>query len=228
MDAFVRFTLWIHILAGTVALVVAPIALLTLKGGPTHRRWGKVYFWAMAVVAATALVVGYWRSLLFLMLIAVFSFYFALSGYRVLYRKRPDLGQRASSLDWAAAVIALTASVALIVLGFTQPIRTFQRLSTVAKVFGFVGLTIAGLDVWQFLSPPEDKRAWWYKHMANMIGSYIAVVTAFSVVNFLFLPTTLRWLWPTMIGTPAIAIWITYYKRRFNRPRPKTAPAPAV
>ena len=228
MDTAIQFTLWIHVLAGTVALVVAPIALLTVKGGPTHRRWGKVYFWAMAVVAATAIVVGSWRGLLFLMLIAVFSFYFALSGYRVLYRKRPDLGQRASSLDWAAAVITLAASVALIVLGFTQPTPTFQRLSTVAISFGGLGLTLAGLDVWQFLSPPADKRAWWYKHMANMIGSYIAAVTAFSVVNFLFLPTTLRWLWPTMIGTPAIAVWITYYKRRFNRPKPEATPAAAV
>jgi len=48
VDAFVRFMLGIHILAGTIALLVAPIALLTVKGGPTHRRWGKVYFWAMA------------------------------------------------------------------------------------------------------------------------------------------------------------------------------------
>jgi uncharacterized membrane protein len=228
MDTFVRFTLGIHILAGTVALLVAPIALLTVKGGPTHRRWGKVYFWAMAIVAATALVVGYWRSLLFLMLVAVFSFYFALSGYRVLYRKRPDLGQRASALDWTAAGLTLAASAALIVLGLTQPTPTFQRLSMVAVVFGIVGLIIAGLDVWQFLSPPEDKRAWWYKHMANMIGSYIAAVSAFSVVNFYFLPTTLRWLWPTMIGTPGIVIWITYYKRRFNRPKPEATAATAV
>jgi hypothetical protein len=58
MDTFVRFMLGIHILAGTIALLVAPIALLTVKGGPTHRRWGKVYFWAMAVVAVTALVGG--------------------------------------------------------------------------------------------------------------------------------------------------------------------------
>lgn len=228
MDTFVRFVLGIHILAGTVALLVAPIALLTVKGGPTHRRWGKVYFWAMAVVATTAIVVGFWRGLLFLMLVAVFSFYFALSGYRVLYRKRPDLGQRASSLDWTAAGITLAASAALIVLGLTQPTPTFQRLSTVAVVFGFIGLIIGGLDVWQFLSPPADKRAWWYKHMANMIGSYIAAVTAFSVVNLYFLPTTLRWLWPTIIGTPGIAIWITYYRRRFNKPRPDAVPATAT
>ncbi len=61
-----------------------------------------------------------------------------------------------------------------------------------------------------------------------MIGSYIAAVTAFSVVNFYFLPTTLRWLWPTMIGTPAIAIWISYYKRRFSRPKSEVAPVTAV
>ena len=57
METAIRLTLWLHILAGTVALIVAPIALMTVKGGPTHRRWGKVYFWAMGVVAATAIVV---------------------------------------------------------------------------------------------------------------------------------------------------------------------------
>ena len=227
MESAVRVTLWVHVLAGTLALVVAPVALLTVKGGPTHRRWGKVYFWAMAVVAATAVVVGLWKGLLFLLLVAVFSFYAALSGYRVLYRKRPDLGQRASALDWTAAGITLAASAALIVLGIVRPTPTFQNLSTVAKVFGGVGLGISGLDVWRFLSPPADKRAWWYKHMANMIGSYIAAVTAFSVVNFTLLPTTLRWLWPSMIGAPVIAIWITYYKRRFNRPKSEASPISA-
>jgi len=224
MESVVRGVLWIHVLAGSVALVVAPVALLTAKGGPTHRRWGKVYFWAMAVVAATALVVGYWRSILFLELVAVFSFYAALSGYRVLFRKRPDLGQRPRALDWVAAVITFAASASLLVLGIVKPTPRFQTLSTVAIVFGLVGLSIAGLDVWRFLSPPTERMAWWYRHMANMIGSYIAAVTAFSVVNFTFLPTTVRWLWPTIIGSPLIALWITYYKLRFNKPtRARTA-----
>jgi uncharacterized membrane protein len=227
METAIRLTLWVHILAGTLALVVAPIALMTLKGGPTHRRWGKVYFWAMGMVAATAIVVGLWRSILFLVLTAVFSFYAALSGYRVLYLKRPDLGQRPAPLDWIAAGITLVASATLVTLGIAKPTPRFQELSRVAIVFGFIGLSIAGLDVLRFLRPPADKRAWWYKHMANMIGSYIAAVTAFSVVNFHSLPTTVRWLWPTMVGTPLIAIWITYYKRRFNPPK-SGAPATAT
>jgi hypothetical protein len=53
--------------------------------------------------------------------------------------------------------------------------------------------------------------------MTGMLGSYLAAVSAFSVVNFTFLPTTGRWLWPTVIGTPLIVLWITYYKRRFAR-----------
>lgn len=224
MDTAITGMLWIHVLAGTLALVVAPIALVTAKGGVTHRRWGKVYFWAMAVVAATAIMVAYWRSILFLMLTAVFSFYAALSGYRVLFRKRPDLGQRPSALDWVAAGITLAASTLLVLLGITKPTPRFQELSTVAVVFGMVGLSLSGLDVWRFLQPPAEKMAWWYKHMTNMVGSYIAAVTAFSVVNFHFLPTTLRWLWPTMIGTPLIAIWIAYYRMRFSK-KPQRAAA---
>ncbi|HTY80231.1 MAG TPA: hypothetical protein VMI34_20560 [Candidatus Bathyarchaeia archaeon] len=225
MDTVIKGFLWLHVLAGTVALVVAPIALMTAKGGPAHRRWGKVYFWAMAVVAATAVAVAYWRSILFLMLTAVFSFYAALSGYRVLFRKRPDRGERPTTLDWAAAGITMAASALLVFLGITKPTPRFQELSTVAIVFGCVGLSLSGLDVRRFLHPPVDRMAWWYRHMANMIGSYIAAVTAFSVVNFHFLPTTVRWLWPTMVGTPLVAIWITYYRMRFSKPKPQGAAA---
>jgi hypothetical protein len=224
VDTVVRIALWIHVLAGTVALLVAPGALLTVKGGPAHRRWGKIYFWAMTVVAVTAVGVGYWRSRVFLVLVAVFSFYAALSGYRVLYRKCPERGQRATTFDWIAAVLTLLASSALIVMGILQPSPTWLRLSVVAVVLGTIGLALAARDVWVFLKPPTDRNAWWYHHMTSMIASYIAVVTAFSVVNFTFLPLTAKWLWPTMIGTPTIFIWVTYYKIRFNRRKPATQP----
>ena len=224
MDALIRVALWIHILAGTVALFVAPGALLTVKGGLAHRRWGKIYFWTMTVVAVTALGVGYWRSRIFLVLVAVFSFYAALSGYRVLYRKRAELGQRATAFDWSAAVLTLAASSALVVMAILQPSPTWRQLRIVAVVLGMIGLFLAGRDVWAFVKPPKDRNAWWYHHMTSMLASYIAVVTAFSVVNFTFLPPTAKWLWPTIIGTPAIFIWVTYYKTRFNRRKTATQP----
>src|SRR3989442_13592464 len=107
--------------AGTLALFVAPIPMLTAKGGRTHRRWGKVYFWAMAVVAATAIVLAIWKPVVFLALLAVFSFYSAFYGYRALSRKRPLDGQGAQPLDWAAAGVLLAGGTAMARLGTSRP-----------------------------------------------------------------------------------------------------------
>jgi hypothetical protein len=83
-------------------------------------------------------------------------------------------------------------------------------------IFGALGIVLAGQDVQSFLRPPTAKHAWWFGHMGKMLGAYIATVSAFSVVNFAFLPPLIRWLWPTAIGVPGIFIWISYYRRKFN------------
>ena len=215
METFMGGVRWIHIGAGTLALFIAPGAMLTVKGGRAHRRWGKTYFWAMAAV--TALMLAVWRPVAFLALLAIFSFYNAFSGYRALRRKRPAQGQCATALDWAAALLTLTASGAMVVLGLLKPTPTWQQLGIVAVVFGALGVGLAGNDVRKFARPLADRNAWWFDHMAGMLGSYIATVSAFSVVNFTFLPTSARWLWPSAVGVPVIAIWITYYKLRFRR-----------
>ncbi len=208
---------WTHIVAGFTAFFIAPVPLLTAKGGKTHRRWGKIYFWAMAVMAATAMVLALWLPILFLAFIAVFSFYFAFRGYRVLSRKLPLQGQGPRAIDWAAAVLAFLGSVALIVLGIVRPSPVWVQLSIVAILFGVIGVAFAASDLWQFMHQPADQNFWWYAHMGGMIGSYIAAVSAFSVVNFHFLPRAVRWLWPSAIGVPGIFIWVGYYQRRFGR-----------
>jgi uncharacterized membrane protein len=206
----------VHIACGFAAFFIAPVALATAKGGIQHRRWGKVYFWAMAVVAATALILSLYRPIVFLALVAVFSFYMAFSGYRVLYHKHPDQGEKPSAMDWIGAILMLGAGAVLIILGILQPTGLWTRLSTVALAFGITGIFFGVRDVWFFVQTPKDQHFWWYNHMGGMIGSYIAAVSAFSVVNFTFLPTAVRWLWPSAIGVPAILLWIRYYRRKFN------------
>ena len=48
----------IHIAAGGLALVLGAVALLAKKGGPTHRRSGVVFVYAMVVMATTAAILG--------------------------------------------------------------------------------------------------------------------------------------------------------------------------
>jgi uncharacterized membrane protein len=226
MEAWIAGTRWVHIVAGMVALFVAPAAMLTVKGGRAHRRWGKLYFWSMAVVALTAVILALRQPTVFLALLALFSFYMAYSGYRALYRKRPAQGEQATTADWVAAIITLGASTAMIVLGLATPVTVQARLGVVPLVFGALGVVLAGNDLRRFVRPPADPNAWWFNHMGGMLGSYIATVSAFSVVNFTFLPVAVRWLWPTAAGVPAIVMWITYYRRRFRRSRRAAASAP--
>ncbi len=110
MESSIATIRFVHIVAGMIALFVAPGAMLTVKGGRAHRRWGKIYFWMMTVVALTAVILGFYRPIFFLVLVAVFSFYSALSGYRVLSRKRPAQGQGPTALDWTAVVVTLAGS----------------------------------------------------------------------------------------------------------------------
>lgn len=207
-----RAVLVIHIIFGGIALLVAPGAMITRKGGTWHRRWGKVYFWSMTTVAASAVVLSLLRPGLFLLLVAVFSFYLALTGYRVLYRKTPR--ERANFLDWGAAMVMLAGGVALV--GYGVLLLRTSSFGMVAVVFGGIGLLLAITDARAFLHPPADKRAWWFTHMGRMLAAYIATVSAFSVVNFHFLPTLVRWLWPAAVGLVGSYIWARHYRRKFS------------
>ncbi len=212
MSSVFSIVLLIHIIFGGIALFVAPCAMLTRKGGLWHRRWGKTYFWSMAVVALTAVLMSMMRSGLFFLLVALFSFYLALSGYRVLHHKTPQ--QRAGTADWFAAALMLVGGVVL--AGYGAYLMLTSNFGTVAIVFGIIGILLAAADIHNFVRPPKDKRAWWYTHMTRMLAAYVATVTAFSVVNFQFLPVIARWLWATVIGTLGIVMWTRYYRKKFN------------
>jgi hypothetical protein len=169
----------------------------------------------MVASTLTALVVALYRPVYFLASVSVFSFYMAFRGYRVLARKRPDLHQRAKVLDWAVTLLTLAGSLMLVVLGIFRTGGLWVTLGPAAIAFGGVGLLLTGMDIREFLYPPRDRHFWWYSHMSGMIGSYIAAVSAFSVTNFHFLPTLVRWLWPTVIGVPLMVLWIRSYATRF-------------
>jgi hypothetical protein len=214
--------LGVHIAAGATAFVMAPMALATAKGGKAHRRWGKIYFWAMAVVGSTALVLAIYRPLLFLALVAVFSFNAAFYSYRVLFHKDLPRGGKVSWPDWTAALVTFFCSLGLVLFGMLRP-QLVQNLSIPAMVFGAIGMTQAGRSMWSFTHPPKEKMFWWYDHLTGMLASYIAAWTAFAVTTIgrFVHGGWVIWVLPTAIGVPAIALTNAYYRRKFT-PRKKT------
>jgi uncharacterized membrane protein len=232
--AYLRILLALHIACGITGFICAPVALATAKGGKTHRRWGKIYFWAMAGVAATALILSFALPIYFLAMVAVFSFYACFSAYRILYLKDLSKGGRPLAIDWLAATVTVLSSVLLFLMGFFKPalmaVGVIQiaghPVSIVSMVFGLLGVRLGMSSISFGRKPTTEKMFWWFHHMGGMIGSYIAAMTAFSAVNLgqFFGDAWWVWLWPTMVGVPAIAIWTTYYKKKFA-PRPKAAAA---
>ena len=213
---WMRIFLGVHITAGASSFLLAPVALATAKGGKQHRRWGMVYLWSMGVVAATALPMALYRPVLFLALVAVFSFYLAFAGFRVTRLKELARGGSAMPVDWIAAVITFVASACLAGFGAFRP-AWVQGFGIVSIVFGFIGMRASVAEMWKFVRKPTEKMFWWYTHLGNMIGSYIAAWTAFSAVTLsqYFGNAWYVWLWPTIVGVPAIVLTTAYYKRKF-------------
>jgi hypothetical protein len=227
---YLRALLALHIGCGVVAFVCAPVALATVKGGKTHRRWGKIYFWAMTGVAATALILSFALPIFFLAMVAVFSFYSAFAAYRILYLKDMYKGARPKAMDWLAAIVTILSSFLLFLLGFLKPevmrVGLIQvaghTVSIVSIVFGLIGMRLGQASIAEFIKPPGEKMFWWFRHLQGMIASYIAAMTAFSAVNLSRRTGAAWWvwLWPTIVGVPAIALWTAYYKKKFS-PKPK-------
>lgn len=208
----------------------APVALSAAKGGKTHRRWGKVYFWAMAGVAVTALILSLALPVYFLTMVALFSFYAAFAAYRILYLKDMYKGERPKAGDWLAAIVTILSSFLLFLMGFLKPLLmgvgviqiAGHTVSVVSVVFGIIGMRMGQASIRRFVKPPTEKMFWWFGHMQGMIGSYIAAMTAFSAVNLSrwFGAAWWVWLWPTIVGVPAIAVWTAYYEKQFSQ-KPK-------
>jgi hypothetical protein len=215
METLHLVTLYIHIAAGTVAFVAAPVALIVKKGAASHRRWGKIYFWAMTFITVSGIALSIMISNLFLFCVGFFSYHLVASGYRWLYRKNPK--KQVARLDWFINGTAIVIDAALVGIGIVTIVNnSSDAFGYISTVFGLLGLNFAWQNIKQYLKPPAEKGAWLFNHIGGMIGGYIATVSAFSAVNMDFMPTILQWLWPTILGIPVIYFFTAYYKKKLS------------
>lgn len=213
-DTLLDLNRYLHIACGMLGFFVAPVALATRKGGPAHRRWGRVFFWAMLVAGVTAIIAASFKGMTFLLLTGIFSLYLSLLGYRALYQKRLGHGQRPTWYDWAGSGLALL--VFLGTIGYAIVTRNI-----VSGVFGLAGTRMAIAELQKLARPVDvESKRWFFDHMRGFILSYIAAVSAFSATSFTFLPMAVRFLWPTVIGVPLMIYWVRRYRQQFAHSKP--------
>ena len=192
----------IHILAGSVALVSAALALSSEKGKKFHILIGKAYFWSMAIIFLTALPLSTITSNVFLFLITIFSFYLAFSGMRFA-KNRKGVPTR---IDLIAVNFMLLSGIGMWILAIIFFIDNDSQFITLI-VFGFLALFLGYGDFQTFKNQTAIGKERIAKHLTNMMGGTIAVVTAVLVVNPPANPEWVWWILPTFLITPVIFWW---------------------
>ncbi|MDN7125470.1 hypothetical protein [Pseudidiomarina terrestris] len=233
--------LYLHIILGSVALVVFWVPIAARKGGSNHVLFGKIYVWSMYLVATSGILMSlmvlvhpaffkagllqdatsakdmlrqiyyFWSLLLFLSLLTFVS---VRQAMLVLKHKRNTQVFRHWSYLWMPAIMFL-GGVSLISMAVISDDRLILHY-----IFGGIGL-ISGVQMRRFaFEKNATPKRWLAEHISSTIGSGIAVYTAFFAFgarqwfNFLGDWQLLAWLVPGLVGTFVI-FWAT---RRYVAP----------
>ena len=210
MDIFYQIALYTHIISGGVALFSGTIAMATKKGSKNHKLAGKFFYYSMWFVIILALYISIIKDLSFLLHIGIFAFFQNYNGFRAIKNKtlKPHV------FDW----------IILIIAGINAAFMIYS-MSPVLIAFGCISVLLFYSQIKTYISVLKGKEIskllWLNQHIGMMIGSYIATITAFLVVNMGALPggahsmtlNIIGWLSPTIILVPLMIYWQNKYAK---------------
>ena len=204
METLHTAALILHIIAGFTALLTGTAILILRKGGSIHRQAGLVFFIALIAVSFSAFALSLIHPNAFLFMIGAFTLYQGLSGYRAVKVRL----RRTGTWDLLITLLGACNAVAMCISG-----------QVVLMVFGGISAYLVLSDVRLYSltlrHEPVPKPTWLKRHIGHMMGSYIATVTAFLVVNFSSSPLgMLVWFAPTAVVVPLILVWTRRFTAR--------------
>ena len=182
-----------HVIAGSIALCLGLIALLSIKGNKLHNKSGHLFLYCLIIVILTGLIgVFMFKRNTFLLVITLLSAYQGFSGYRILKFKNnvPRVW------DIFAAILTLIA-----VSYFIYYFKSIGMMWSPIIIYSTVGYLffIIAYDFFRYLIPKSRyNNMWLYEHILKMVGAFSAILSAFSGTVFenyqpysQFLPSTL-------------------------------------
>ncbi len=239
-----QFALYLHIVIGTVALILFWIPAIAKKGSKTHIVSGKYYTWSMYVIAVSGLlmcVLAYLdpvairrppadasperiaRIIEYSRLMATFLFMLSLLvlvsiKHSILVLKVKS--DRAQLKHWTHSSLIY----ALGIVGLNVTIQGATEEQSLLIIFGILSL-ISSMGTIHYIHKSKlRQREWMIEHLSNMIGSGIGVYTAFFAVGGRhlmaeLLPGQLQlipWIAPGIIGTLLIFKLKTKYEQKYK------------
>lgn len=198
----------IHVIFGTLALLLGLVQLVTHKGGAGHISRGRLFIrsvWIVVTTATMGLVI--FRFGAFLAVTTLEVAYWAYSGSRALQIRHTGPTFR----DAFVSACGL-AAVAL----FGLYLQTARFPWAPAVIYSTLGVltTLCLYDLARFGFPRQwFETLWLYEHIVKMIGAHGAIVSAFA--------GTVLWAWhpysqlvPSALWTAAMIGYAVHYRMR--------------
>jgi len=211
MEGFHTVNIAIHVISGTIALLLGTVAIISKKGLKRHVQSGNWFLLFLSIVAITGLVgIFVFNRNSFLIVITLLSAYQGFSGYRILQTK----SNKFYFIDAAAAIITILSC--LYFLYYFQSIGMIWSPIIIYSTVGWLSAMIL-YDLLRYFIPKERyKRLWLKEHIVKMIGAFSALFSAFAGTVFEDYQPHSQYL-PSVIGN----VLIIYFLVRFSKKRVK-------
>lgn len=205
LDHPIRWLFLSHALAGTLALLVLVIPLVTKKGGKLHVKTGTLYSLAMIYVGLSSFIITPWRiffdpnrtteSAHF----SVFLFYVSVFTLSAIWYGLMSIKAQLRT-DASRSPIHIGFPIVTILVGFFIQIIGLKSQNNLLITFPFLGHVTSIQQMRYWMRVPIEKMHWWYAHMNGMFVACIATITAFLV-------TAAPRIWPGPV-TSSFWLWI--------------------
>lgn len=215
----------IHLLSGSISLIMFWIPAFAKKGGKLHKQVGQVYVWAMSVVLASAMALCLYHFLftgryvtgLILSFLSFLTLNPLWTGMDALRQKR-GLSPR----SWQ---VRLGLDILLLVYGLFLLVIAWRFGNLLILIFG-IGGSLSAIPLIKAVRQKQGKFNWYDNHRSQMIISGSAAYTAFFAfgarrllegiqgTNWVIIP----WVAPTLI-----AVWVIRRLRRQDKKPRKAA-----
>ncbi len=228
---------WVHILAGSLALLIFWAPMLATKGSAWHRQSGRYYAWLLYLVSLSGIVCC-------VMVLAAPAYFKAerfaagtdIAAQTAQIRLFWSFLALLSVLSWVSirqAVLVLRAGPGRLLLKSVSHLSAISLLLLLACYVLWLGIThqqlllqifsvvalLSGIGTLRYIFRAEVSRMQIIReHIGAMLGSAIAIFTAFtafggrSLFAFSADGQLISWLLPSLLGVGLI-LW---YQRRYQ------------
>jgi uncharacterized membrane protein len=196
--------IWLHIVAGSIALIAGALAMYASKGATLHRKSGRVFFYSMMLMSSSGAIVAAMLPVRISVIAGALTFYLVVTG--LVAANRPAFWSR--KFDFAMLIFALVTGIAGILFGVEATQAASNRLDGFPAaphfIFGSVALIGAALDARMLFLDEVSGKHRIARHLWRMGFAMYIATSAFFLGQANLFPEAIRKI--ALLATPVVIV----------------------